>query len=77
VPEQTETNSFFLASPGDKLTPVYYITALTVYLPGGTGLEAHSGLADLLNVSRYVGERDRGAAPHIYEVELRGDFSWR
>jgi hypothetical protein len=56
----------------DKLTAVYDISAHTVYLPGGTRLEAHSGLGDMEDNPRYVDERDRGPTPpHLYELTLR------
>jgi Protein of unknown function (DUF2778) len=56
----------------DKFTAVYDISAHTVYLPDGTRLEAHSGLAEDRDDPRHVDERDRGATPpHLYELTLR------
>ncbi len=56
----------------DKLTAVYDISAHMVYLPDGTRLEAHSGLAGDRDDPRFVDERDRGATPpHLYELTLR------
>jgi Protein of unknown function (DUF2778) len=60
------------AAGADRRTAVYDISARAVYLPDGTRLEAHSGLGDLLDDPRYVGEADRGATPpHLYELTLR------
>lgn len=64
-----------LATPSssyDRWTAVYDIAAHTVYMPNGTRLEAHSGLGQLLDDPRYVGERNRGATPpNIYELQPR------
>jgi hypothetical protein len=58
--------------PYDNWTAVYDIAAHTVYLPNGARLEAHSGLGEMLDDPRYVGERDRGATPpHVYDLQLR------
>ena len=59
--------------PGyDRQTAVYDISARTVYLPNGTRLEAHSGLAELLDDPRYVSTPNRGATPpQVYDLTLR------
>lgn len=56
----------------DRQTAVYDISAHTVYMPDGTTLEAHSGLGSLLDLPRYVDEKDRGATPpDIYDLQPR------
>ena len=59
--------------PGnDGQTAVYDISARTVYLPDGTKLEAHSGLREHLDDSRYVHLKMRGATPpHTYDLVPR------
>ncbi|MDF3813810.1 MULTISPECIES: DUF2778 domain-containing protein [Rhodopseudomonas] len=62
----------FTASPDDRVTAVYDISAATVYMPDGSKLEAHSGLGDKLDNPRYVKVRMRGATPpHIYNLKMR------
>jgi hypothetical protein len=72
------TRPLELAPPGspaisvDQATAVYDISAHTVYLPGGTRLEAHSGLGDRIDDPRFVDERDHGATPPgVYQLTLR------
>jgi hypothetical protein len=56
----------------DPHTALYDIEARTVYMPNGETLEAHSGLGDRLDDTRYVSEKDRGPTPpHIYDLRLR------
>jgi hypothetical protein len=56
----------------DSFTAVYDISARTVYLPGGTKLEAHSGLGGKMDKIEYVGERMVGATPPgAYELKPR------
>ncbi len=53
-------------------TAVYDIAARTVYLPNGDRLEAHSGLGDKLDDTRYVHVRMRGPTPpNVYQLTLR------
>jgi hypothetical protein len=61
------------ALPGDDgHTAIYDITAHTVYLPSGRRLEAHSGLAGLMDNPRHVRMRMRGATPpNVYNLALR------
>jgi hypothetical protein len=47
----------------DRQTAVYDITARTVYLPGGVGLEAHSGMGSLKDDPDNVHRRMVGATP--------------
>jgi hypothetical protein len=55
-----------------KQTALYDISARTVYMPGGSRLEAHSGLGELLDDVRAVDVHDRGPTPpNIYELTLR------
>jgi hypothetical protein len=63
-------------SPGgttpDKQAAVYDISARTVYMPGGTSLEAHSGLRRLRDDPRHVHVRNRGATPpQVYDLTFR------
>jgi hypothetical protein len=56
----------------DSFTAVYDISARTVYLPGGTTLEAHSGLGGKMDKIEYVGERMVGATPPgAYDLKPR------
>src|SRR5262249_23002835 len=56
----------------DGRTAIYDITAHTVYLPGGRGLEAHSGLGNLMDDPRHAHLRMRGVTPpNIYNLTLR------
>lgn len=56
----------------DPHTALYDIEARTVYMPNGETLEAHSGLGDRLDDTRYVSEKNRGPTPpHIYDLRLR------
>jgi type VI secretion system (T6SS) effector TldE1-like protein len=56
----------------DSLTAVYDISARAVYLPGGTTLEAHSGLGGKMDKIEYVGERMVGATPPgAYDLKPR------
>ena len=65
------------ATPGrmplaDRQTAVYDISAKTVYMPDGSKLEAHSGLGNRLDDTRFVHERMRGATPPaLYDLKLR------
>ena len=64
----------------DRQTAVYDISAHMVYLPNGTALEAHSGLAGDLDDPRLARkERDRGVTPpDIYNLQPRGrHVPWR
>jgi hypothetical protein len=64
-------NSTSLPRAGSRIA-LYDIEAHTVYMPNGERLEAHSGLGDRLDDSRYVNEKDRGATPpHAYDLVLR------
>jgi hypothetical protein len=57
---------------GDKSTAVYVISDRTVYLPGGTRLEAHSGLGVNKDDPRHVGDKNVGATPPaVYELKPR------
>lgn len=62
------TDDGALGNPGrnitsryDQWTAVYDISARTVYMPDGTSLEAHSGLAASLDDPAEVDEKDRGS----------------
>jgi hypothetical protein len=56
----------------DRWTAVYDISAHTVYMPDGTRLEAHSGLASKLDDPRYVAAKDVGVTPpDVYDLEPR------
>ena len=56
----------------ERRTAVYDIAARTVYLPNGDRLEAHSGLGDKLDDTRYVHVRMRGPTPpNVYQLTLR------
>jgi hypothetical protein len=56
----------------DSFTAVYDISARTVYLPGGTKLEAHSGLGSKIDNPEHVGERMVGATPPgAYDLKPR------
>jgi hypothetical protein len=62
----------FTASPDDRVTAVYDISAKTVYLPNGSKLEAHSGLGDKLDNPRFAHVRMHGVTPpHIYDLTPR------
>jgi hypothetical protein len=62
-----------IALPGDDgHTAIYDITAHTVYLPGGRRLEAHSGLAGMMDNPRHAHLRMRGPTPpNVYNLALR------
>jgi hypothetical protein len=61
-----------LADIDTSRTAIYDITARTVYLPNGRRLEAHSGLGDHMDDSRYVNARGTGPTPpNVYELKLR------
>jgi len=61
-----------LADIDTSHTAIYDITARTVYLPNGRRLEAHSGLGDHMDDSRYVNARGTGPTPpNVYELKLR------
>jgi hypothetical protein len=61
-----------LADIDTSHTAIYDITARTVYLPNGRRLEAHSGLGDHMDDSRYVNARGTGPTPpNVYELQLR------
>lgn len=71
APRDSSLSSPVLPSP-DARTALYVIEAHTVYMPNGDKLEAHSGLGDRFDDSRYVHERNRGPTPpHVYDLELR------
>jgi hypothetical protein len=56
----------------DSSTAVYDISARAVYLPGGTLLEAHSGLGSKMDNPEHVSERMVGATPPgAYDLKLR------
>jgi hypothetical protein len=56
----------------DSSTAVYDISARVVYLPGGTALEAHSGLGSKMDNPEHVSERMVGATPPgAYDLKLR------
>ena len=56
----------------DRQTAVYDISAHMVYLPNGTALEAHSGLAGDLDDPGSAKERDRGVTPpDLYTLKPR------
>ena len=56
----------------DSSTAVYDISARAVYLPGGTALEAHSGLGSKMDNPDHVNERMVGATPPgIYDLRPR------
>jgi hypothetical protein len=59
----------------DQWTAVYDISAHIVYMPDGTQLEAHSGLASLLDDPSHVDEKMHGATPpNVYDLELREEL---
>jgi len=56
----------------DRQTAVYDISAHMVYLPDGRKLEAHSGLADLLDDPDSARTKSRGVTPpNIYDLKPR------
>lgn len=56
----------------DNFTAVYDISARAVYLPGGTRLEAHSGLGGLMDDPAHVNQRMVGATPpNVYDLKPR------
>jgi hypothetical protein len=56
----------------DNQTAVYDISARAVYLPGGTRLEAHSGLGSLMDDPSHVNQRMVGATPPaVYDLKPR------
>jgi hypothetical protein len=56
----------------DRQTAVYDISAHMVYLPNGTKLEAHSGLAEMLDDPNSARTRGRGVTPpDIYDLKPR------
>ena len=56
----------------DRETAVYDLSARTVYLPGGTRLEAHSGLGTLMDNPAHVDQRMVGATPpNVYDLKPR------
>ena len=56
----------------DSSTAVYDISARAVYLPGGTALEAHSGLGSKMDNPEHVSERMVGATPPgAYDLKPR------
>lgn len=56
----------------DSQTAVYDISARAVYLPGGTKLEAHSGLGSLMDNPAHVDQRMVGATPpNVYDLKPR------
>jgi hypothetical protein len=56
----------------DGTTAVYDISARLVYLPGGTKLEAHSGLGGLMDNPAHVDQRMVGATPpNVYDLKPR------
>lgn len=56
----------------DRQTAVYDISAHVVYLPNGTALEAHSGLADQLDDPGSAHEHNRGVTPpDVYTLRPR------
>ncbi len=60
------------ATPHDRYTAVYDISAHTVYMPDGTRLEAHSGLGGMMDDPRHVTARNTGPTPpHLYDLTLR------
>ena len=62
----------FSLSDLDGRTALYDIEGHTVYMPGGEKLEAHSGLGNRLDDTRYVHEKNRGPTPpDVYDLKLR------
>ncbi|WP_237479786.1 tlde1 domain-containing protein [Lichenibacterium dinghuense] len=60
------------ATPRDRYTAVYDISAHTVYMPDGSKLEAHSGLGGKMDDPRHVTARNTGPTPpHLYDLSLR------
>ena len=60
-----------LPAPGSGIA-VYDIKDATVYLPGDTRLEAHSGLGQMQDNPRYVKQKNRGPTPpNIYNLVMR------
>jgi hypothetical protein len=56
----------------DRQTAVYDISARVVYMPGGTTLEAHSGLGDRLDDPNSASESHRGVTPPtMYDLHMR------
>jgi Protein of unknown function (DUF2778) len=56
----------------DGQTAVYDISARMVYLPGGTKLEAHSGLGGLMDNPAHVDQRMVGPTPpNVYDLRPR------
>ncbi|MET1047110.1 MAG: DUF2778 domain-containing protein [Hyphomicrobium sp.] len=56
----------------ERQAALYDISARTVYMPDGSRLEAHSGLAELMDDPAQVHVRNRGATPpQIYELTMR------
>jgi hypothetical protein len=56
----------------DNFTAVYDISARAVYMPGGTKLEAHSGLGGLMDDPAHVSQRMVGATPpNVYDLKPR------
>jgi hypothetical protein len=56
----------------DNQTAVYDISARAVFLPGGTRLEAHSGLGSLMDDPSHVNQRMVGATPPaVYDLKPR------
>lgn len=56
----------------DRFTAIYDISSKTVHLPGGTKLEAHSGLGQFMDDPRNVHLRMRGATPPaLYDLKER------
>jgi hypothetical protein len=69
--ELPKTDTPTLPTPGSH-TALYDIEGRVVYMPNGEKLEAHSGLGDMLDDTRYVGEKNRGPTPpHVYDLRLR------
>ena len=73
LPSSLDQNPMLGGSPPyDRQTAVYDISARMVYLPGGTRLEAHSGLGSRLDDPRSSHMRMVGVTPpHIYELKPR------
>ena len=60
-----------LPAPGSGIA-VYDIENATVYLPGDSRLEAHSGLGQMQDNPRYVKQKNRGPTPpNIYNLVMR------
>ena len=56
----------------DDHTAIYDISARIVYMPGGSRLEAHSGLGALRDSPEHVSQRDVGATPPaVYDLKPR------